>query len=143
MKTFETTVDPKYLHSEITAKILQGFYTICNVIGYGFGIEFFKKALILELENSGLKCEANKQINVSYLSKEVGSFIMDILVDEKVNVMFISSATITREHEVILSNQLKLSEIEVGLLLNVFIEGEHRRKIYTNDLKLKKLTDIS
>jgi len=137
MKSFDTIVDPKYLHSEITAKILQGFYKICNVIGYGFEIDFFKKALIIELENSGLKCEPDKQINFSYLGKEVGSFKMDILVEEKVNLKFICSEKFMREHEVILTNQLKLSEIEVGLLLNVYIEGEHRRRIYTNDLKQK------
>ncbi len=68
------TIAPKYLHSEISSKILQGFYTICNVIGYGFDIEFFKKALIIELENSGLKCETEKQINVNYLNIEIGNF---------------------------------------------------------------------
>jgi hypothetical protein len=62
------TIVPKYLHSEITSKKLQGFYTICNVIGYGFGIDFFKKALIIELENSGIKCETERQINVNYLN---------------------------------------------------------------------------
>jgi len=137
MKPFEIKIDPKYLHSEITSTILQGFYTICNVIGYGFEIEFFKKALIIEFENLGLKCETEKQINVNYLNIEIGNFKMDILVDEKVNVMLVSSEKITREHETKMINQLKLSEIEVGLLLNIHVECEHRRKIYTNDLKLK------
>jgi hypothetical protein len=62
---------------------------------------------------------------------------MDILVDEKVNVMLAISGKITSEHETKLTNQLKLSEIEVGFLLNIYVECEHRRKIYTNDLKLK------
>jgi len=75
------TIAPKYLYSEITSKILQGFYTICNVIGYGFDIEIFKKTLIIELEYSGLKCEPDKQINVNYINIEKGNFNMDILVD--------------------------------------------------------------
>jgi GxxExxY protein len=70
--------------------------------------------LIIELENSGLKCEPDKQINVNYLNIEIGNFNMDILVDEKVNVMLSISGKITREHETKLTNQLKLSEIEVG-----------------------------
>ena len=70
---------------------------------------------------------------------------VDILVDNKVNVMLISSPQILREHEITLKNQLKLSEIEVGLLLNIYIEGEHKRKVYTNDLKKQhsKFTEIS
>ncbi len=135
MKDFTAHIDPKYLHSEITAKILQGFYIVCNEVGHGFGLEFFRKALIAEFESSGLKCESDKLVKVSYKRVGIGKFTMDILVDEKVNVKLISSEKILREHEVTLTNQLKLSEIEVGLLLNIYIEGEHKRKIFTNDIK--------
>ena len=135
MKDFTSHIDPKYLHSEITAKILQGFYIVCNEIGYGLGLDFFRQALIVELENTGLKCEKDKQLKVSYKGVEIGEFSVDILVDEKVNVKLISSEKILREHEVALINQLKLSKIEVGLLLNIYIEGEHKRKVFTNDIK--------
>ncbi len=47
---------------------------------------------------------------------------MDILLDEKVNVMLAISGKITSEHETKLTNQLKLSEIEVGFLLNIYVE---------------------
>lgn len=135
MKDYTTHIDPKYLHSEITAKILQGFYIVCNEIGYGFGHDFFVRSLIVELESLGLKCENDKLVKVSYKGVEIGGFTMDILVDEKVNVKLISSEKILREHEVTLTNQLKLSKIEVGLLLNIYIEGEHKRKIFTNGIK--------
>ena len=137
MKNFDANINSKYLHSEITAKILQGFYTICNEIGYGIDFEIFKKTLIVEFENSGLKCEANKKVKINYRNIEVGRFTIDILVDNKVNIRLISSERILREHEISLINQLKLSKIEVGLLLNHYIEGEHKRKIYTNDIKNK------
>ena len=49
--------DPKYLHSELTGKILEGFYRICNQIGYGFELDVYKRALAIEIETLGLGCE--------------------------------------------------------------------------------------
>ncbi len=137
MMDYKANIDPKYLHSEITAKILQGFYTVINVIGYSAGIELFKKALVVELESVGLKCEVDKSQKVRYKDIEIGEFMIDIQVDKKVNIKLMSAERITRKYEDELHNHLKLSDIEVGLLLNVYIEGEHRRKVFTNDLKNK------
>ena len=49
MSDYTKNINEKYLHSEITGKILQGFYLVSNKIGYGFDIEIFKKALSIEL----------------------------------------------------------------------------------------------
>ena len=46
MDNYTKNINQNYLHSEITAKILQAFYIVVNNIGYGFGIEVFRNALI-------------------------------------------------------------------------------------------------
>jgi len=38
-------------------------------------------------------------------------------------------------NEIEITNYLKLSDIEVGLLLNFCQEGEHKRKVFTNNIK--------
>ena len=139
MKNYTANINPKYLHSEVTAKILQGFYVVCSEIGHGFLFDFFRRALVAELESVGLKCEVDKAVKVSYKEVDIGEFTIDILVDGKVNVLLIRGEQIVREHEIILSNQLKLSDIEVGLILNIYIECEHRRRVYTNDLKKREI----
>ena len=135
MADYSNNIDKKYLHSEITGKILQGFYLIMNKIGYGFGIETFKRALIVELEFLGLKCELDKIVELIYRNKKIGDFKFDILVENKVNLLIISEENILREHEVLLSNQLENSNIEVGLLLNAHIDGSHKRNFYSNSKK--------
>ncbi len=135
MNDYIQHIDPQYLHSEITGKILQGFYVVSNEIGYGIGIDVFKNAMLVELESLGLKCEVDEIINVTYKGSVIGKFPIDILVEDKVNTHLISSGQILREHEVCLSNQLKLSKIEVGLLLNIHIEGSHKRIFYANSTK--------
>ncbi len=135
MKSFDAQVNPKFLHSEITATILKGFYAVCNEIGFGFGLEVTKHALVVEWESLGLKCELDKVLTISHKEVEIGSFTIDILVNDTINILLISEPLILREHEVRLSNQLKLSQIEVGLILNAYIEGEHKRIVYTNNIK--------
>ena len=142
MKDYSKNINKKYLHSEITGKILQGFYFIMNKIGYGFGIEIFKKALIIELTDLGLKCKSDKSVSLNYKNQKIGEFQIDILVENKVNVMIICEENILRIHEVKLSHQLKNSEYEVGLLLNAHIDGEHKRLFYSTELKHKKADNV-
>ncbi len=135
MNNYSEKIDDRYLHSEITGKILQGFYSVLNEIGYGFGIDVYKKALFIEFQNLALNCESDKALKIEYKGEKIGEFNVDILVEQKVLVMLISQEKIIQKHKIQLSNQLKNSEIEVGLLLNFFIEGEHKRKYYSNSLK--------
>ncbi len=95
----------------------------------------YKKALFIEFQNLALNCESDKALKIEYKGEKIGEFNVDILVEQKVLVMLISQEKIIQKHEIQLSNQLKNSEIEVGLLLNFFIEGEHKRKYYSNSLK--------
>ena len=131
------TIDKKYLHSEITGKILQGFYQVANKVGYGFGLEIFKNALAIEFTHIGLKYEPDKSEKIEYKGEKIGEFKADFLVEEKVSVLIISEEEILRKHELKLHNQLRNSNIEVGLLLNVYIESNHKRLFYSNDLKQK------
>jgi GxxExxY protein len=127
--------DPRYLHSEITGKILEGFYRICNKIGYGFELEIYKRALAIEIETLGLSCEIDKLVRLDYKGSDIGTFQMDLLVDNKVIVKLTDFDSIRQKDETALINQLKMSDIEVGLMLNIHLEGSHKRKVYTNDLK--------
>jgi GxxExxY protein len=48
-----------------------------------------------------------------------------------------AAETLCEEHEFQLINYLKATELEVGLLLNFAKKPEIKRKIFTNDRKLK------
>ena len=66
--------DPRYLHSELTGRILEGFYRICNQIGFGFEPDVYKRALAIEIETLGLGCEINKSSKMNYKGSEIGTF---------------------------------------------------------------------
>ena len=121
--------DAKYLYSETTDKILKSFYEIYNQVGIGFEKSVYVKSLLISLKRAGLKSEINKEKSLYYLDQEVGKLIIDILVEGKI-LLKVSAEEKLEEKEVkILENELRMSEIEVGLLLNFGIEPIQRRKV--------------
>ncbi|MBE9466903.1 MAG: GxxExxY protein [Bacteroidetes bacterium] len=125
----------EYLHSDITKIILRAFYNVYNELGYGFLEKVYENAMMIELKKLGLSCENQKHINVYYYNSKVGEYFADIIVNEIVIIELKAAKNIIEEHEAQLINYLKATDIEVGLLLNFGKKPQHKRKIFTNDLK--------
>ncbi len=102
-------------------------------MGYGFLEKVYQNSLLIELRNTGLFCEPQKQIKVFYRNQIVGEYFADIVVNECVIVELKAAETLVEEHEFQLINYLKATEVEVGLLLNFGKKPEVKRKIFTND----------
>jgi GxxExxY protein len=120
------------LHKEITDKILKAFYTVYNVLGYGFLEKVYENALYIELSKMGLAVIKQHPIKVYYERKQVGEYFADLLVQDLVIIELKASEGIVEEHEYQLLNYLKATDKEVGLLLNFGKRPEFKRKIFQN-----------
>lgn len=127
----------KPLHSEITGKILQGFFNVYKSLPNGLSVEIYQRALAIEFEQLGLSVTVNKEIKIWYKEREVGILKADVLVNDLVVVKVINSNKIEPEDEQKSKNLLRLSEYEVCLLLNFGGDSEYKRIIFTNDFKKK------
>ncbi len=123
-----------YKHSEITDKIIKGFYKVYNTLGYGFLEKVYENALCIELKEMGLYVEKQKRVKVYYKQKEVGEYFADITVENKVIIELKAAEGLCEEHECQLINYLKATDIEIGLLLNFGKKPEIRRKVFSNDI---------
>ena len=123
------------LHENITAKIIQAFYNVYNTLGYGFLEKVYENALALELEELGCKAERQKCLKVYYNGSLVGEYFADVIVEDVVIVELKTSEVLRNDHEAQLTNYLRATEIEVGLLLNFGKKAEFRRKLFSNDKK--------
>lgn len=121
-----------YKHTEITDKVIKGFYKVYNTLGYGFLEKVYENALYIELKEMGLFVEKQKQIKVYYGEKEVGEYYADIVAENNVIVELKAAESLCEEHEFQLINYLKATDIEVGLLLNFGKKPGIRRKVFTN-----------
>ncbi len=74
-------------------------------------------------------------IKVLYEDKIIGEYLADILVDNKVIVEIKAAKSLAIENETQLLNYLKVTDIEVGLLLNFGSKPEIKRKVFDNGRK--------
>ena len=126
------------LYKDITQKIIKAYYKVYNTLGYGFLEKVYQKALLIELREMGFKCEEEVPIKVYYAGKNVGEYRADIIVDESVIIENKATESLVEENEFQLINYLKATDIEVGLLLNFGKEPQFKRKIFTNDRKIRE-----
>lgn len=124
-----------YLHQELTQKIIQAFYKVYNVLGYGFLEKVYHNALLIELQKIGLNCSSQFPIDVYYDDSIVGKYFADIIVNDCVVIEIKAMESLCDEHEYQLINYLKATNIEIGLLLNFGKKPELKRKIFTYDRK--------
>ncbi|MBI2271670.1 MAG: GxxExxY protein [Bacteroidetes bacterium] len=125
-----------YKYSEITNTIIKCYYNVYNTLGYGFLEKVYENALLIELMNNGLRCSAQYPVEVYYSAKKVGQYFADIIVNECVIIEIKAAEALCEEHEAQLTNYLKATNIEVGLLLNFGKKTEFKRKVFTNEYKI-------
>jgi len=122
----------EYLHQELTEKIIRCFYNVFDELGYGFLESVYESALVLELQDMGLKVESQKELEVFYKGISVGKYRSDIIVENKVIIELKAVSQLTKAHEVQLVNYLKTTNIEIGLLVNFGEKINFKRKIFRN-----------
>ena len=128
-------VKEKYLHSELTGLILQAYYKVYNNLGYGMTKTIYENSLLREFKNLKLEYEHKKQIKIYYQNQEVGKIECDIAVNKSVIVQVGINDELEQKEEQKLISILKSSIYEVGLILNFGRTPEHKRKVYTGNLK--------
>ena len=130
-----------YKHSDITGIIIKAFYNVYNQLGYGFLEKVYENAMLVELRKLRLECVAQHPIEVFYDGLKVGFYIADIIVNNCVIVEIKAAEALCEEHEAQLTNYLKATDIEVGLLLNFGKKIEFKRKVFST--KYKHLNESS
>ena len=131
----ENAQEQGYIHKELTEEIIHIFYDVYATLGYGFVENVYQNAMFFALKDAGLECEAQKEIDVFFRGYKVGVYKADIIVNKLVILELKAVAELNESHKRQLSNYLKATNIEVGLLLNFGERPQVKRWIYTNDRK--------
>lgn len=106
------------LLEDVSYEILSAAFMVHNTLGAGFLEKVYENALVVELKHRNLSVEAQKEIEVYYKRTLVGSYVADLLVDNRVIVELKSVDTLTKVHEAQLLNYLKATGNKLGLLVN-------------------------
>ncbi len=124
-----------YKHSDVTGVIIKAFYIVYNKLGYGFLEKVYENALCIELKKFGLDCKTQCPIDVYYDYEKIGFYIADLIVNNCVIIEVKAASDICVEHEAQLTNYLRATEIEVGILLNFGKNASFKRKVFSAQFK--------
>ncbi len=106
------------MYKEITGKILECSFEVIKELGIGFVESVYEKALFVALKQKGLKAERQVPLKVKFRDVIVGEFSADLLVEDKIIVELKAVSSFVNEHFAQLINYLKVTELEVGLIIN-------------------------
>jgi len=123
------------LHGNTTDQILKAFYKVYNSLGYGFLEKVYENALLIELTVSGLQVVQQYPIQVFYEKQSVGEYFADIIVNDLIILELKAAECLRDEHAAQLTNYLKATRKEVGLLLNFGVKPEFKRIVFTNSFQ--------
>ncbi len=117
-------------HADLTEKVIGCAFRVHNVLGSGFLESVYERALSIELGKLNICVEEQKSLNVFYDGQVVGTFVADLVIDDKIIVELKAVRSLAVAHEVQLVNYLAATNIAIGLLIN-FGESkvEVKRKI--------------
>ncbi len=118
-------------YEEITKAIIGSAFEVYNILGYGFLEKVYQRAMQVELRQRGYSAELEPAIKVKFKGVIVGDYAADLLVDNKIIVKLKVAKKYNSKDEPQLLNELKATEMKVGLLINFGNERvEFKRFVY-------------
>ena len=106
------------MEESISQQVIRCAFNVSNTLGAGFLEKVYENALCIELEKNGLKYQAQKPIIVNYKGFNIGEYVADIVVENKLLLELKALSTFSSSHDAQVMNYLKATNLSVGLLLN-------------------------
>ena len=72
--------------ADLSERVIGAVLEVANTPGAGFLEKVYERALVRELRLRGLRAEAQVPVEVSYKGENVGSYVVDIVVEDELMV---------------------------------------------------------
>jgi GxxExxY protein len=118
------------LEEELTNSIIGAFYTVSRILGFGYLESVYAAALERELRKRGHRVAREVLVPVFYLGDLIAYQRLDMVVDDRVIVELKATEQLSPIAERQLSNYLRCTTFEVGLLLHFGPEPKFRRIVH-------------
>lgn len=106
------------LHGEVTHSIIGAFYRVYDFFGYGYQEAGYRRSLCIALRSMGLRVEEEVPFDMVFEGVVVARYRADVIVEGKVIVEAKAGLTLDPAAASQLLNYLKLTRLEVGLILH-------------------------
>ncbi len=106
------------IYEDLSKKVINAYYNVQRILGKGLAEKVYENALCIELEEMGIPYVRQKELPVEYKGHNIGNYIADIVVDEKIILELKAVNAITQEHVAQTLNYINLTHSKVGYILN-------------------------
>lgn len=108
---------------ELIELIKQCAYNVRLDFSPGYLESVYQNALLIQLREAGLRAEKESDISLYYHGHIIGDFRADILVEDKIILELKAVSELKSIHELQLVNYLKVTKLDVGILINYGAES--------------------
>lgn len=105
-------------YKELSYKVLGMAFNIHIKLGPGLLENIYQKAFCIELLESGIPFQCQKECPVYYKNKLIGNYISDLVIDNSIILELKSVKELNPVMKAQIINYLKISGIQVGYLIN-------------------------
>src|SRR5688572_4060463 len=117
------------IDDQLTEQIIACIIKVHRCLGPGFVEPVYRRALVVEFNNRGLKVEIEKRILIYYETVLVGRHRLDLVIADKVVVELKAVRALHPVHYSQLRSYLKAARLETGILVNFSTERADYRRI--------------
>jgi GxxExxY protein len=123
------------LHRDLTEKIIGIFYDVYNETGANFLEKVVQTAMVIALRSAGLTVQERISFPVFFRGEVIGEFFPDAVVNDVVLVEIKSKHVLVNKDEAQAINYLRVSPLEVALVLNFGAKPQVLRRVLSNARK--------
>ena len=111
-------MEEKIIYKDLSYQIVGLAIQVRKELGYGFLEKVYENALMVLLEENGIKAEQQVSIKVHFHGRVVGNYIADILVEDSIILEIKTIENISRYERAQTINYLKATSLKLAIVLN-------------------------
>jgi len=131
------------MYEEITKKIIGCAMKVHSTLGNGFQEVIYQRALAIEMEYQALQFEREKEMEIFYRDKNIGTRRVDFFVEGKIMVELKAVIDLEDVHLAQAMNYLEAYNMEIGLLINFGSKSLQYKRVYNNTLIRKSFNQAN
>jgi len=131
------------MYEEITKKIIGCAMKVHSTLGNGFQEVIYQRALAIEMEYQGLQFEREKEMEIFYRDRNIGTRRVDFFIEGKIMVELKAIIDLEDVHLAQAMNYLEAYNMEIGLLINFGSKSLQFKRVHNNALIRKSLNQAN
>lgn len=105
-----------------------------STLGNGFQEVIYQRALAIEMDFEGLNFKREKEMEIYYRNRKIGTRRVDFFIEEKIMLEIKAIIKLEDVHLAQAMNYLEAYNMEIGLLINFGSKSLQFKRVHNNSL---------